>query len=155
MIPLLEKLYYSKLWLFYAKLTNLATHHAFPLLVFLIRIQIAQIFWYSGLTKISSMTATIYLFEYEYKVPFVSPEIAAYLSAATEISMPLFLVIGLFTRLAALPLLFMTAVIEFTYLQLPEHIYWAFLLGVIIVYGPGKFSLDHLLDRLLKKLSKI
>lgn len=122
-----------------------------PLLVLFIRISIAEIFLYSGLTKISNIEATIYLFKYEYKVPFISHELAAYLTLITELSMPIFLVFGLFTRLAAIPLLFMTAVIEFTYMQLPEHMYWALLLGVIVLYGPSKLSLDYLFAKLAKR----
>ena len=83
----------------------------------------ARVFWYSGLTKISSFDSTIYLFEYEYKVPVIPPEIAAYLATITELSMPVFLILGLFSRLACLPLIAMTLVIQFTYLELVEHLY--------------------------------
>jgi len=107
----------------------------------------ARIFWYSGLTKISSWQTTVYLFEYEYATPIIPAELAAAMATATELSAPIFLLFGFMTRFAAIPMLCMTAVIQFTYLDHIEHIYWAVLLGAIILHGPGKYSIDHLLCR--------
>ena len=109
------------------------------------RLYIANIFWKSGLTKLDSWENTVALFRDEYKTPFLPPEIAAALGMGTELSMPILLALGLFTRLAALPLLFMTAVIDLTYAHYEEHYYWAILLGFIFFYGPGKISVDHFL----------
>ncbi|CAF2028552.1 unnamed protein product [Rotaria magnacalcarata] len=124
--------------IFNSSLSNFAAVYVFSLLVLFMRIWIAKIFWYSGLTKISSFDSTIYLFEYEYKVPLISPEIAAYLATTIELSMPSFLVLGLFSRLACLPLIAMTLVIQLTYLELPEHLYWLFLLSTVLLYGPAQ-----------------
>lgn len=143
MIRLLEKFYQSKIGLFYFKLANFASHYMVSLLVLFIRIWMARIFWYSGLSKISDIPATIYLFEYEYKVACIPPEIAAYLSTAIELSMPVFLIIGLFSRLASIPLIVMTLIIRLTYPDLVEHAYWLFLLSTIVFYGSGKLSLDY------------
>jgi putative oxidoreductase len=118
-----------------------------PVLLLGIRVWIAQVFWNSGLSKIQSWSTTIMLFENEYKVPLLSPEVAAYLTATFEITCPPLLVLGLGARLATLPLLVITAVIQFTYLNSPEHVYWAFLLGIILCYGPGQISIDALLKR--------
>jgi putative oxidoreductase len=119
--------------------------YLFSLLIFFIRIQIAKIFWYSGLAKIASWQSTIYLFKHEYNVPLLNPEIAAFLSTTVELSAPVLLAIGLMSRMAAIPMLFMTAIIEFTYLSLIDHQYWAILLGIIILHGPGFLSIDHLI----------
>ncbi|MFK7967562.1 MAG: DoxX family protein [Rickettsiaceae bacterium] len=143
MIRLLTKFHQSKIGLLYFKLSNFASNYIFSLLVLFIRIWMARVFWYSGLTKISSFDSTIYLFEYEYKVPVIPPEIAAYLATITELSMPVFLILGLFSRLACLPLIAMTLVIQFTYLELVEHLYWLFLLSTILLYGSGKLSIDY------------
>lgn len=129
----------------YLSIANFSNHYLFPLIVLLMRLWIARIFWYSGLTKIASWGSTLYLFKYEYNVPIIPTEIAAYLATAIELSMPWLLVFGFLTRFAAIPLLCMTAVIQLTYLELTEHLYWAFLLSVIIFYGPGKYSIDHFL----------
>ena len=60
---------------------------------------------------------------------------------------PVLMVLGLMTRLSALGLLGMTAVIQiFVY---PEawvtHGLWAAALLAVAVLGPGRISLDHLL----------
>ena len=57
----------------------------------LIRLWIANIFWKAGTVKIASWDSTLYLFEYEYQVPLIPPEIAAYLGTGVELSMPVLL----------------------------------------------------------------
>jgi len=97
----------------------------------------------AGLTKIDNWESTLSLFEYEYAVPFLPVAFAALSATFFELAMPVLIILGLFTRLAALPLLVMTAVIELTYGSFPEHAYWALLLGVLMTYGAGKFSIDQ------------
>jgi putative oxidoreductase len=83
------------------------------------RIAIAAVFWSSGLTKIASWDTTVVLFRDEYMVPLLPPEIAAVISATFELSCSVLIIVGLATRLATLPLLGMTFVIEvFVY---PEY----------------------------------
>ena len=135
-------------------------HHAiaildrFPLsiLQLMFRIAIAAVFWSSGPTKIASWDTTIALFRNEYMVPLLPPEIAATMSAAFELSCSVLIVVGLATRLATLPLLGMTFVIEvFVY---PEfwamHLMWATILLFLLTKGPGAFSLDHYAGRILR-----
>ena len=76
-------------------------------------------------------------------MPIIPPEIAAFLATTFELTCPVLLVLGLASILPALPLLVMTAVIQFTYLDLIDHLYWAILFEIIILHGPGRFSLDH------------
>jgi putative oxidoreductase len=89
------------------------------------------------------------LFRNEYKLPLLDPTIAAYLSAAAEHLFPALLVIGLATRFSALEPLIMTLVIEiFVYPDAwPTHGTWAAIFLVLIVQGPGKVSLDHLMSQ--------
>ena len=68
------------------------------------RIAIGTVFFNSGLLKINSWEFAIKLFEDEYKLPLIDPEWAARLAAFTEITFPIFLFLGLATRLATLPL---------------------------------------------------
>jgi len=131
----------------YMQSTQWLEYMGMPLLVLLMRLWIARIFWYSGLTKISDWNATLFLFGEEYKVPLIPTEIAAYLATATELTCPLLLLIGFATRFATLPLLAMTAVIQFTYLSFIDHAYWAMLLATILMYGPGVLSLDYLIKK--------
>ena len=132
-----------------------ATLEAVPyaLLALPLRFAVATVFWNSGTTKLASWDTTLALFRDEYRVPVIPPEIAAYMSASIELSTPFLLILGLFTRPAALVLLGMTTVIEvFVYPQAwPTHIQWAAMLLVLLCRGAGKLSLDELIYRRLKQ----
>ena len=122
------------------------------ILQLMFRIAIAEVFWSSGLTKIASWDTTVALFRNEYMVPLLPPEIAAVMSSTFELSCSVLIVVGLVTRLATLPLLGMTFVIEvFVY---PEywamHLMWATILLFLLTKGPGAFSLDHYAGRILR-----
>ena len=103
------------------------------------RIFPAAVFWRSGETKVDNAIplfkvehwhladSAIDLFRDEYRLPFIDPEIAAKIAAFSEHFFPVLLVIGLASRLSALALLGMTAVIEiFVYpYAWPEQGVWA------------------------------
>jgi NADH dehydrogenase FAD-containing subunit/uncharacterized membrane protein YphA (DoxX/SURF4 family) len=127
------------------------TRYGAPAYQLFLRLWMAEIFWRSGLTKFASWETTVLLFAEEYKVPLLPPEIAAFMATATELGAPILLALGLGTRLAAVPLIVMTAVIQFTYLDRMEHWYWAMVLGQLLLRGPGLVSLDHLIQRLLAR----
>ncbi len=116
-----------------------------PIILLIMRLWMASIFWYSGLSKISNWDNALYLFEHEHKVPFLPIELAAIIATTFELICPVLLTIGLASRLASLPMLAMTAVIQFTYLDLIDHSYWGMLLATILFYGPGRISLDYLI----------
>ena len=119
----------------------------------LTRVAIANVFWRSGMTKLANWDQTIQLFQDEYHVPLLPPEIAATLGATFALSCPVLLALGLATRLAALPLLAMTAVIQtFVYPQnWPEHLTWAAMLLFLVVRGGGTYSLDYILGGIFKR----
>ena len=105
--------------------------------------------------KVSDWSATLSLFQDEYKVPVLPPEIAAVMGAGGELIFPVFLAIGLFSRPAALGLFVVNAMAVISYPQLfqfecpaaiNDHFYWAISLMVIVMFGPGKFSLDGFLS---------
>jgi putative oxidoreductase len=123
----------------------------YSLLALPLRLALATVFWNSGTTKLDSWDTTISLFTDEYKVPLIPPEIAAYMAATVELTTPVLLILGLFTRPAALVLLGMTTVIEvFVYPQAwPTHIQWAAMLLVLLCRGAGAISLDHVIARWL------
>ena len=126
---------------------------AAPVLDLSIRIWIGLVFFRSGLLKAQDWESTVFLFRDEYHLPILPPEVAAALGMTAEIAMPVFLFIGLAARLAAVPLILMTCVIQFVLgATMPdydstEHFYWLFLLSMIIVRGPGTLSLDHLIAK--------
>jgi len=124
-----------------------------------LRIALATPFFKSGLTKwdgfLKLSQTPVILFENEFKLhifgktydyPF--PLLAAWGSSIAEIVLPILLVLGFGTRLAAFALLLMTALIQLTIPSgWPIHITWAALAAAIIVLGPGRLSLDGLLRR--------
>jgi len=117
----------------------------------LARLGVGAVFLKSGLTKIASWEFTIMLFREEYRVPLLPPEIAAPIATATELSMPVLLVLGLFTRLATLPLLGMVLVIQlFVYPDSwAEHLTWVALLLLLLTRGAGAISLDRIISAAL------
>ena len=124
----------------------------YSLLALPLRLAVATVFWDSAMTKLANWDTALALFVDEYKVPLLAPEVAAYITVSIELTTPVLLVLGLGTRLTALVLLGMTAVIEiFVYpLAWPTHIQWAAMLLVLLCCGPGKLSLDELIRRRFK-----
>jgi putative oxidoreductase len=121
------------------------------LLLLLARTSAASIFFLSGRTKVEGLftikDATYQLFEYEYALPLIPPGTAAQMATVSEHLFPLLLILGLSTRLSALALLGMTAVIQlFVYPSAwPTHLSWAALLLPLVARGAGAISLDHVL----------
>jgi putative oxidoreductase len=134
--------------------------HSF--IAFIARFSIAAVFWSSGQTKVEGFVINIVtgewtlgwprlsdsalaLFQYEYKLPFIPPELAAPMAATAEHLFPLLILIGLGTRFSALALLGMTLVIQlFVYPDAyATHGTWAAVLLYLMARGPGMLSLDH------------
>jgi putative oxidoreductase len=125
-----------------------------------LRFALAVPFFKSGLTKwdgflqISDTPELLFTDEFKLHifgslVDYPFPKLAAWGSSLGEIILPVFLVLGLGTRYAALGLLIMTALIQLT---IPDgwanfHLPWAAMAIAIIVIGPRKFSLDWLLRK--------
>jgi putative oxidoreductase len=125
-----------------------------------LRIALALPFFRSGLTRwdsfLSLSAGTTYLFEEQFKLhifgrlySFPFPDASAYMVGVLEIVLPVLLVVGLGTRIAATGLLAMTAVIQLVF---PDgwanfHLYWAAIGLALISLGPGPISLDHLINR--------
>lgn len=138
--------------------------HAFVAL--LARFSIAAVFWSSGQTKVEGLAvnfisgefqlgwprlsdSAVALFQDEYKLPFIPPELAAPMAAAAEHIFPLLILFGLATRFSALALLVMTLVIQvFVYPgAYATHATWAAVLLYLMARGPGLLSVDHWLAR--------
>jgi putative oxidoreductase len=128
---------------------------ALPLI--LLRVALAVPFYRSGLTKwdgfLQLSNGAKFLFADEFRlhvfgsqIPYPFPLAAATAAGIAEIVLPILLVLGLFTRFAALGLLAMTAVIQLT---VPDgwanfHLPWAAMALALVVFGPGRLSLDAL-----------
>lgn len=127
-----------------------------PFLLLTCRFWVAWVFFNSGLVKIASWQSTLYLFEFEYQVPLISWELAAYLGTATELIVPIFIVLGLFTRPMALLLFVLNIVAVLSYPLLWEkgfhdHQLWGLMMLVVLVWGPGPYSCDQFLRSKLVK----
>lgn len=120
-------------------------------LTLLLRIGVAVPFFLSGRTKVEGLLtitpSTRYLFAEEYRVPVLPPDIAATLATYAEHALPVLLILGLFTRPAALGLLAMTLVIQLFVIPggWPTHLLWGGPLIYLIARGPGSASLDRVL----------
>jgi len=113
----------------------------------LFRLAIAGVFLRAGLTKVQSWESTVALFRDEYKVPLLPPEVAATMASTVEIGCSALLLLGLASRLAALPMLGMILTIQiFVYPSAwPEHLVWGSILLFLLTRGAGAISLDRLI----------
>jgi putative oxidoreductase len=120
------------------------------LLLLLGRLGIAGVFFTSGRTKVEGLLTitdgTYELFRTEYRVPLLPTDVAAVAATLSEHIFPILLLLGLFTRGAAVALFAMTLVIEiFVYPDAwPTHLSWSAILLPLIARGGGAYSLDAL-----------
>lgn len=102
------------------------------------------------------------------QIPFFPYHIIVYLGAYAELLLPILIVLGLFTRLAALGMIafvFVQSYVDIFFLKagpqaigayfdhlsdstiLDQRALWVFLLAFLVIRGPGRVSLDYLLHR--------
>lgn len=123
-----------------------------PLAQLAARLYVAQVFFAAGLTKLRDWETTLALFENEYAVPLLPTGLAAVLGTAGEIVLPVLLVLGLAGRFAAagLSVVNIVAVISLTEIApaaLAQHQLWGVLLALLLLWGPGRWSVDAWLAR--------
>ena len=133
---------------------KLLTNYGAPILDLVIRFWVGKVFFMSGLVKIQSWSTTLALFESEYQVPVLPPQLAAYLGTGAELILPVFIVLGLGGRIAAAALFVFNIIAVMSYPDLSEvglkdHQYWGLMMLVTLFHGPGKLSIDHFLRRKL------
>jgi len=120
------------------------------------RLYVAQVFFMAGLTKIQDWETTLLLFEYEYAVPFISFELAAYLGTIGELVLPVLIVTGLLTRFSAIGLFVVNVVAvisleEIAPAALYLHYIWGLILLQVTVYGGGKLTVDYVFSKVFNK----
>ena len=112
------------------------------------RLYVASVFFRSGLVKIHDFDTTIALFMDEYHVPLLNPTVAAYLGTAAELGLPVLLVLGLGGRFAAAGLFILNAVAVASLMDVApaafqQHMFWGSLLAALLLWGPGRWSVDR------------
>jgi putative oxidoreductase len=126
-------------------------------LALLIRLHVGWVFLKSGYLKAASWDDTLFLFREEYRVPVLSPDLAAMAGTASELLFGALVILGLFGRAGALGLFVVNAMAVVSYSHvllgqgfeaaLAQHVLWGFALLVLAIHGPGAWSMDRLLTR--------
>jgi len=123
-----------------------------PLLLF--RLVLAFGFYGPAMMKLKNMNGIISWFT-DMGMPM--PTLNAYMAAITETTGVIFLLLGFSTRIISVPLIIvMLVAIKTVHLahgfesgnngfEIP--LYYILMLFALLVYGPGKFSLDYLLNK--------
>jgi len=111
----------------------------------------------SGYIKVTSWDTTLSLFQDEYHVPVLPPHVAAVVGSFGELFFPTLLVLGIAGRLSALGVFAVNAmaVISYSHVLFQEgfeaaigqHFLWGFMAAFLAIYGPGAWSLDHVIAR--------
>ena len=128
-----------------------------PLALLAARVYVTEIFWKSGWLKLTNWDSTLDLFRTEYHTPVLPPDVAAVAGTFGELFFPALLVFGCYGRIGALGTFAVNAmaVISYSNVLLAEgyeaalgnHVLWGSLLLGLTVFGPGKLSIDALLER--------
>lgn len=153
----------------YSRFSALCSKVPYTIVALACRVAAAVPFWRSGQSKLDGVdlfgvkydlfslkASKVYLFQEEFGFPEAIAPLAAQMAALGENLLPPLLVLGLLTRVGALGLLIMTAVIQFY--VFPEellnpngnwamHLQWAAPLMVVLQRGPGALSIDALVGR--------
>jgi putative oxidoreductase len=129
--------------------------HILNVLMLLLRCYVAWVFWQAGYLKFTNWAATEYLFQFEYQVPILPWQVAAVVGTATELIVPIFIAIGLVTRLTGGLLFVFNAVAVMSYPVLyqdgfalfakgaMDHQIWGLMLLFIVTLGAGRWSFDQ------------
>ena len=140
----------------HAALGTLLDYLRSPLLL-IARVWVSWQFLKSGWLKVTAWDQTVSLFESEYRVPLLSPTLAAAAGTFGELFFPVLLIAGLIARVGALGLFAVNALAVVSYAHvllgegfeaaLAQHVLWGVVLLGLAVFGPGRISLDTLLER--------
>jgi putative oxidoreductase len=144
---------------------------AYALVALALRLVMARVFFFSGQTQIQgpsipimgdfSVTlpaqikdTTFQLFETQYAGLPLAPATAAVIFTYAEFVLPICLLLGFATRLAALGLLIITVLLQLYVMPTmwwPAHVYWIAILLVLMTAGPGALSIDAVIRVLYRR----
>ena len=124
------------------------------------RVWVSKVFLYAGIDKLQHWSITLSQFQHQYSVPFISSVTAACIGTTAEILLPILLILGFGGRISIFVFFLynLAAMFSYAHLWAPEgawlldqHICWGLLLGLLMVHGSGKISLDYLIRRWYKR----
>lgn len=140
----------------------------YALVALVLRLAMARVFFLDGQTRVEGplVPVDVHGFDFSFVLPLqvkaetytslltgylpvqVPPGLIAYLVSGAEFLLPIMLVLGLGTRIAAFGLLVIAAFMQLY--VMPQalwttHVYWAAILLVLLSRGPGQLSIDHLI----------
>ncbi len=140
---------FDKLQVPVEKANGLLAWFSWALLLYF-RCYVGWIFFSSGLWKFNNWEQNLAVFEYEYQVPILSYEVAAYLATFGELVFPIFLVLGFGTRFSAVLIQFINIVAVVSYYAtlakgagIALHSLYGAMLLTCMVYGGGVISIDQ------------
>jgi len=122
-----------------------------PAIKLLLRCWVAALFFRSGVMKISNFDMTQMLFHAQSARGLLPPGLAARLTILIELACLAFLVLGAGTRITAIVLIGLNALLDPTYQQSIDLAYYLMVLGLIALHGPGALSIDNLVVRALRR----
>ena len=123
-----------------------------PLLLF--RLILAVGFYEPAMMKVKNLSGVA---EWFGSMNYPLPMISASISMVTEVSGIILLILGLGSRLIAMPMMFIMVIATFTVhisngfaagdngFEIP--LYYFLMLFALVVYGSGKYSLDYLIGK--------
>ncbi len=132
---------------------NRLLDHLAPVADLAARLYVGKVFFTSGLTKLRDWDTTLFLFREEYSVPLLPPDLAAVVGTGGELTLPMLLVFGLFTRLSALGLFVLNLVAVVSYYAtlvtsapaIQDHLEWGLILALLMVTPARLCTVDRLL----------
>src|SRR5215831_1541067 len=136
-----------KLYSIHQRLFRILRTATWPTVDLLIRLWLGQIFFISGILKLTHWDTALNLAATEYPVSWMNPVTAAYTGVSIEVLGGALLALGFMTRYAAIPMLILSLVIQFNYHAYDNQLFWTVLFGWYAVQGSGSFSLDSLLRK--------
>lgn len=131
-----------------------------PFVLLAARLLVAKDFFFSGKLKLDYIlnddADTLYFLFQDYNVPLLPVKVAAWMGMMGELGFSTLLALGLFGRIGALGLVFMSGMVYMTDQNSMAPL-WAMLCIIIAIHGPGKFSIDTYLfcDKKKSKMSAL
>jgi uncharacterized membrane protein YphA (DoxX/SURF4 family) len=122
-----------------------------PAIKLLLRCWIAAVFFRSGVMKISNFDTTQMLFHAQSAQGLLPAGLAARLAILIELACLVFLVLGAGTRITAIVLIGLSALVDPTYQQSIDLAYYLMVLGLVALHGPGALSIDDLVVGALRR----